>query len=120
ARRRVRADQSFGDSLTLTGWATNVGELAPGQPMRLVLAWTVRARPPIDYKAFVHLLGPGGEAILAQEDRPLEYLGRGAASWSAGEAPVTALDAIVPGGAREGALRLRVGVYDGASGARLP
>jgi hypothetical protein len=117
--RLVGADQTFGDSLTLTGWATNVAELSPGQPMRLVLAWRVRAGPPIDYKAFVHLLGPSGEAILTQEDRPLEYLGRGAASWSAGEAPVTALDAIVPRDAPSGPLRLRVGLYDGASGARL-
>src|SRR5262249_19366731 len=44
--RLVRADQSFGESLTLTGWATNAAELAPGQPLRLVLAWQVRARPP--------------------------------------------------------------------------
>ena len=72
----------------------------------------------VDYKAFVHLLGPG-EAILAQEDRPLEYRGRRAAAWAAGEAPVTALDALLPGDAPAGALRLRVGLYDGASGARL-
>jgi Glycosyltransferase family 87 len=117
--RLVRADKAFGDALTLTGWATNVAELAPGQPVRLVLAWQVRVRPPINYKAFVHLLGPDGEAILAQEDRPLEYLGRGAAGWSVGDSPLTALDAIVPGSAPPGALRLRVGLYDAASGARL-
>jgi hypothetical protein len=118
--RLVRTEQSFGDALTLSGWAANVAELAPGQPMRLVLAWQVRARPAVDYKAFVHLLGSGGDRILAQEDRPLDYLGRGAAAWPPGEAPVTALDPVVPPDAPPGRLRLRVGLYDAATGARLP
>ncbi|HEY3107885.1 MAG TPA: hypothetical protein VGL23_03985 [Chloroflexota bacterium] len=116
--RLIPASQTFGDSLTLIGWAASAARLSPGQPLRLVLAWQVRARPAVDYKAFVHLLGTG-EAILAQEDRPLEYRGRRAAAWAAGEAPVTALDALLPADAPAGALRLRVGLYDGASGARL-
>jgi hypothetical protein len=120
-RSVVPIDAKFGDQLGLTGWAiTQDRVIRPGAPLRVVLLWTVSGQSRVDLKGFAHLIDAQTEAIVAQEDRPLEDKGRLASTWTRGEQTATALDILIPADAPATKLTLRIGVYDPITGARLP
>lgn len=94
---------SFGGVISLDGYSL--------QGNSLTLAWRAIGRLPLDYQVFVHALDAQGKSI-GQADGPLPMA---AALWDTGE---TILDrrqvSVLAGGS------ILVGVYDLATGARLP
>jgi hypothetical protein len=84
-------------------------------PLRLTLHWAAEREIDRGYSVFVHLLDAGG-AILAQSDGPPADGAAPTDGWGVGE-QVDDPRAIA---APPGRYRLRVGLYEPASGQRLP
>ncbi len=110
----------FGNVLRLTGFRIDRRNTAPGETVGLTLQWTALAPTAADHSLFIHVLGEG-ERIIAQRDT---FPGRGLLSttwiepgrtWIEHyEIPISAL-AYAPD-----SLTFAVGMYETATGARLP
>jgi 4-amino-4-deoxy-L-arabinose transferase-like glycosyltransferase len=96
----------------------------PGQALCLVLNWQSAGNLPADYTVFVHLLGPAnpvsGSALWAQHDGwPVD--GRHpTTSWQPGEVIQDMHVLFVPTDAPPATYRIKVGLYQAATGRRLP
>ncbi|GIK43185.1 MAG: hypothetical protein BroJett011_70180 [Chloroflexota bacterium] len=92
--------------------------LQTSTPLRLILYWQALATPSTDYTVFAHLRDAAGETV-AQKDGPPAGGGYPTGLWEAGEIikdDVTIpLDELAPG-----SYQLAVGMYDLATGVRLP
>jgi hypothetical protein len=82
------------------------------------LVWQSLAPLTTSEKVFVHLVGPDG-ALLAQSDA-LPAGGYGTEQWIEGEVVIDEHRLALPAELPPGDYRLRVGMYDPATGARLP
>ena len=85
----------------------------------LDLAWQAVAPDGRDYTVFVHLLDGAGE-LVAQSDGPPQGGAYPTSIWSAGEQVADTRALALPGDLPPGEYTLFVGLYDPASGARLP
>jgi hypothetical protein len=109
------ANANFGDQLELLGY-----DLHPdANPPSVVLYWRGASAMNVSYTAFVHLLDQGGKVIAQVDHVP----GNGAfptTGWLPGEviADEYQLTALAPSGSS--AEQLEVGLYDPATGERLP
>ena len=114
----LRAD--FGNVLRLTGFQIDRRNTAPGNTVGLALQWTALAPTAADHSLFIHVLG-AGDRIVAQRDT---FPGRGLLSTTWLEAGRTWIEhyeiAIPPLAYAPDSLTLAVGMYETATGARLP
>lgn len=112
---------SFGAQLGLTAATMSANALTPGQSLDVYLTWQAQAPMNRDWSVFVHLDDPILDNPVAQRDM---YLGQGLllTSWlTPGQSVVNRYHLTVPAGVTTPAdLVLRVGLYDFASGERLP
>jgi 4-amino-4-deoxy-L-arabinose transferase-like glycosyltransferase len=92
---------------------------APGQPLQVTLYWSARSRPSTDYTVFVHLLDSAGH-IAAQADAPPESGGYPTSVWDAGETIADPHELALPGNLSPGSYTLEIGLYQPATGQRLP
>ena len=90
-----------------------------GDALQVDLAWQALERAPADYTAFVHLIDAAGE-IVAQHDQPPAGAGDPTRRWVPGETVRAAFTLRPPVGTELAGLRLRVGLYEPASGRQLP
>jgi 4-amino-4-deoxy-L-arabinose transferase-like glycosyltransferase len=104
---------AFGPAIRLLG-SDAAGAPRAGEAWLLRLRWEVRAAPQADYVLFAHLLAADGRR-LAQVDLPLPTR-----QWQPGRYQATELPLAIPADAPTGTLRLAIGLYDAASGQRLP
>ena len=105
----------FAGQVALQGYAL---EVTPGQ-VRLDLVWLARAEMEASYKVFVHLIDDTG-ALWAQDDsRPVQYASN-TNRWLPGQMVVDTHRLLLPEPLPRGEYQVRVGLYDEASGARLP
>jgi hypothetical protein len=104
---------AFGDGVGLAGFS--VARPAPGRA-RLTLLWRASATPGRDYKVFTHVLDPSGEIVAQHDGVPADWT-RPTRGWVAGEYVLDGHDLELPPGAT--GLRLRIGLYDPATGDRL-
>jgi 4-amino-4-deoxy-L-arabinose transferase-like glycosyltransferase len=104
---------AFGPDIRLRGYDAT-GAPQAGRTWKLRLLWEVRAAPQANYVLFAHLLGPDGRR-LAHVDLPLP-----SSQWRPGHYQATELPLTIPADAPPGELRLAIGLYDAASGQRLP
>lgn len=110
----------FGDALALDRIARTSEALFWGRDMGLTLEWRAERDLDANYTAFLHLIGPDGRR-WAHEDRmigdadlvPTER-------WAVGKPQHDARTLRIPAGTPPGAYRLHLGVYDAATGERLP
>jgi hypothetical protein len=113
-------DVNFGDHLRLLGYEIEPREVRPGERVELSLYWESMGPTPTDHKVFVHLTGEG-DRIVAQEDG---FPGRGLLSTRRLVPGRTWRDRYlieVPRVAyAPDTLTVSVGVYDAATGVRLP
>jgi 4-amino-4-deoxy-L-arabinose transferase-like glycosyltransferase len=107
----------FGPAVGLRGYDLTPPE--DGQPLRLALFWEGRGATPGDALLFAHLIGPDGRRY-AQVDLPPGGPGAPTSAWGAGRFYITALELALPENAPPGQYRVVVGLYDPATGARLP
>ncbi|HEV8637996.1 MAG TPA: glycosyltransferase family 39 protein [Chloroflexota bacterium] len=109
-----RLDVAFGDGVRLAGYA--VARPSPTRA-RLTLLWQAGGTPSRDYKVFNHVLDPAGQIVAQRDSVPADWT-RPTTGWVAGEYVVDRYELELPAEARD--LRLRIGLYDPATGDRLP
>ncbi len=112
-------DLALGDVVHLRGFDLPRQQAAPGDELPLTLYWQAAGPADLDYTVFVHLVGPDGQSH-GQVDR---FPAAGAApssSWAQGQVVVDEMSVPVKADAPPGLYHLAVGLYDAASGGRLP
>ncbi|MCL4296464.1 MAG: glycosyltransferase family 39 protein [Anaerolineae bacterium] len=115
------ADIAFGNStqLKLIGYDVPPPALASGDPLPVTLYWQAVAEMKTDYTVFVQLLNDAGQVVAQVDSQPLA----GAApttTWLPGEIVTDPYTLTLPGDLPPGGYRLISGLYDAATGARLP
>jgi hypothetical protein len=102
----------FTDSIELAGY-----DLSRQDGIRLRLLWRPLAKPAADYKVFVHVLDATGQTISQQDARP--RAGNYPTTWwEAGEIFWDVYHLPLDDAQQRAAVRLRIGLYDAASGVR--
>jgi hypothetical protein len=127
-------NQSLGESplLTLLGYNLTdaMGQSLPdhqptestsdGTPnLNLTLFWRCEAQLPLDYTTFVHLRSAAGETV-AQKDQPPLKGAYPTGLWDPGEIIADTISLPLPETLPAGEYQLVAGLYDLATGARLP
>ena len=111
---------TLGEGVELAAAELTATTASPGQNVAVQLRWQVAAPPgSADLHLFVHL-GDPTQAPLAQSDGPVmagEYPPR---LWAAGEVFADTATLTLPGDLPPGDYPVQIGLYDFASGARLP
>jgi len=115
-----RLDLAVGDGMELLGYDMGASEVRPGQDLAVTLYWRARSPMGEDYSVFVHLLTEN-ELIVGQRD---VYPGRGTfptTQWRPGDAIAdTYVIPVSPTAFSPSQAVLEVGMYNQATGARLP
>jgi hypothetical protein len=129
ARREMR----FGDQIELLGYELQPGEprsritplegadareVGAGQPLQINLYLRALADMDQDYTLFIHVVDRQGRTVT-QRDLPLRYGDYETSRWLADELVIDRGDMGMPA-LPPGEYALRIGLYDGASGAGLP
>ena len=109
----------LGDGLQLLGYDLVDPYLEPGAKIGLELYWLATAEMRTSYTVFLHLVDQSGETIAQSDQIPGE--GRyPTTGWLPGEVIVDTHEIALPGDLQPGPYRLIFGMYDLATGARLP
>jgi hypothetical protein len=110
---------NLGGQVEFLGYDLRADHVMAGDTLRLTLYWRALAGVQTSYKVFTHLLGDNGH-IWGQKD---DFPGQGAlptTSWVEGEVIVDKYEVTVDPQAPASDYQLAIGMYDPASGARLP
>jgi uncharacterized membrane protein len=120
---QARSAARVGDVATLLGYDLSPDDrpltLAPSQPLRVTLHWQGVAPTGVSYTVFVQLLGAGIRQAGQSDAIPGEGL-LPTTSWVKDEVLSDTHELTIRPDAAAGEYRLVVGMYDAASGARLP
>ncbi|MCO5211036.1 MAG: hypothetical protein M9936_15190 [Caldilinea sp.] len=107
-------DATLGDAIRLHG-----ADVTPGDDTLTVrLLWQSLAPLATSEKVFVHLVGPDGTLVAQSDAVPAQ--GYGTEQWIEGEVVADEHVLVLPADLAPGAYRLRAGMYDPATAARLP
>ena len=116
----VLGSVSFGGALELTRVGRTDDQLYWGRDLGLTLEWSAERDLDANYTAFIHLIGPDGRRWAHEDlmigDRDLVPTER----WDPSEPKLDQRTIHIPAGTPPGSYRLLLGVYDGATGERLP
>lgn len=116
----LTSNVAFGGQITLLG-----SNLAPkqnvtvGAPLAVTLVWQAVRQPEKDYTGFVQVLDAQGQ-LVAQQDHPLTNNFLPATRWQPGLTLADVYQIDLPADLAPGAYHVIVGIYDAATGARLP
>jgi mannosyltransferase len=115
-------EAQVGDQIQLLGYRLAPGSdepLGAGDPLTLTLYWQALEAMDANYTAFVHLSGPD-EQIWGQHDgQPVENTFP-TAEWLPGQIVVDRHQIEIDAQAPDGTYQLLTGLYDSATGQRLP
>jgi hypothetical protein len=106
---------TFGEPIRLLGYRVE----QVGDELDLTLYWRADRRMKVDYKVFVHVYDPATGIPVAQDDAMPQHWTYPTGFWDPGEVVVDEIR-ISLAEAPAGSYGLAVGVYDPASGVRLP
>ncbi len=110
----------LGEGIEIAGLSLPSDTAAPGDDVSVDVVWQVTAPPgPALLHAFVHV-GDPTQAPLAQHDGPVMGNEYPASVWVAGEVFGETLTLTLPGDLPPGNYPIQLGLYDFASGVRLP
>lgn len=112
------SDVMFNGSFRLLGYDAPDSAF-PGGPLAIALYWEATAPDGRAYTVFVHLLNKDGE-LVAQSDGPPRAGTYPTSIWDAGERVVDERVLVLPPDLPAGRYRLLAGLYDPATGTRLP
>lgn len=120
-----RLDATFGDQVRLLGYNIETEQPQPGGTVYLTLYWQAQAPILQQYKVFTHLLGDVFNAetenfLWGQQDNEPVNGSRPTTSWRTGEVIIDAYAIPIAAHAPDGSYRIEIGLYEPASGARLP
>ncbi len=118
---QVEVEAQFGDDIRLTGYALAPGEATSGEELKVTLYWSVTATSPagLDDKVFVHLVDPAGRMIAQHDGEPVEGR-RPIRTWQVGDLVIDAHTLVWQVEAYSGPAKVYVGLYDPATGERVP
>jgi len=109
----------LGQEIRLLGYDLADTQARPGEAVSLALHWEAIAQPATNYTVFTQLIGPDGLVWGQQDNQPQQ--GRyPTTAWSIGDGVVDRYDIPVREDAPVGSYTLLVGMYDLATGERLP
>jgi 4-amino-4-deoxy-L-arabinose transferase-like glycosyltransferase len=107
-------EANFGNAITLLGY--DVGQASAGEALPLFLYWQVNFPQAADFTPFIHFEDAWGHRWSQKETFAYP-----SAQWTRGETIVQRVEIDVPLGTPLGSnYRLRVGLFSGGSGDRLP
>ncbi len=114
-------DAQLGQSIQLTGYDLNpASPITNNQlPITFALHWQSTAPLPTDYTVFTQLIGPDGQ-VWAQWDNPPQAGRYPTPAWADHDPVIDRYSLALKEGAPPGDYRLLVGMYDPATGERLP
>jgi hypothetical protein len=120
---RVREDALpvgavLGDRIRLRAYLAR-SQAAAGDRVHLILFWEALEPVAQDYTVFTHLLAPDG-SVAAQRDNPPAGGLRPTSGWRPGEVVTDSYVLELPAGLSPGDYTLQTGLYDPATGTRLP
>ncbi|MBC7250909.1 MAG: hypothetical protein H5T62_11555 [Anaerolineae bacterium] len=98
--------------------AAFTAQARPGGEVAVRLTWQALERPSASYKVFVHLYAPDGHLVAQHDGFPANEM-RPTDSWHPGEIVTDNHGLLLPPDAPT-PLRVVVGLYDPATGERLP
>jgi hypothetical protein len=113
----MRAD--LGDQVEFHGYRLESAQVEPGGLLHLTLYWRARQRMTVSYTVFTHLLGKDGSIWGQRDNIPVSgtYPTTG---WVEGEVITDEYEIAVKSDAPPGDYQIEVGMYDAATGQRLP
>jgi hypothetical protein len=114
-----RLDVQLGDRLALLGYDMAQDRLHPGENIELTLYWKALASQERNYKVFVHLFDDSGTVWGQHDDLPV-YGSYPMTEWQTGEIVPDRITIEPAAGIPSGAYHVFVGMYDEATGERLP
>jgi hypothetical protein len=109
----------LGQEIRLLGYDLANTQARPGESISLALHWEAITQPSIDYTVFTQLIGPDG-LVWGQQDNQPQQGGYPTTAWSIRDKVVDRYSIPVREDAPGGTYRLLVGMYDLATGERLP
>jgi hypothetical protein len=115
----VAVDANFDNQVRLAGFHAPVDALGPGKANDVTLEWLALTQPATDYKVFVHLIDTTGK-LWAQHDGQPGFYFTPATRWQPGEIITDHHILEWQGDPPPGRYQLRAGLYDPATGSRLP
>jgi hypothetical protein len=120
-----RLDAQFGDGIHLLGYDLASATVTPGGVIDLTLYWSSDGDVRQRYKVFTHLLGDvfnaeTGNFLWGQVDNEPAANTRPTTTWRGAEVIVDHYAIPVAANAPPGLYRIEIGLYDAASGQRLP
>ncbi len=109
----------LGQAIQLSGYDLPSRQACPGQSLSLALHWEAAAAPPGDYTVFTQLISPDGLVWGQQDNQPQQ--GRyPTTAWAVGDRVVDRFAIPIRQDAPPGVYHLVVGMYNLATGERLP
>ena len=118
-QRDFNADVQFGPIARLVGYDLKPSLVPDGSPVELTLHWQSLGSSPTSYTVFVHVLDSDGQLITQADLPPCD--GRCPTyGWTTGEYLADRHAFTLPAGSPVGRYTIAVGLYDLASGERLP
>jgi hypothetical protein len=112
-----RTEYQVGPSIALQGYDVDWNVI--DRRLNVAFHWEALSVIPDDWTVFVHLVGRDG-TFITQDDAPPVRGNFPTSWWQAGDVVVDWHELIVPAGIEPPDLSLYVGLYDSATGARLP
>jgi hypothetical protein len=109
----------LGGQVQLSGYDLAVDSPALTEPVQLTLYWQAIEPPTTDYTVFTQLIGPDG-LVWAQQDNQPQAGQYPTTAWKPNDRVVDRYELFLSKDAPPGQYRLLVGMYDLASGQRLP
>jgi hypothetical protein len=109
----------LGDRIEMLGYDLSAEALMKSGTLEVTLHWRAVGQPQQDYTVFTQLIGPDGR-VWAQQDNPPQGGRYPTTAWAANDRVVDRYRLRLQEDAPPGAYRLLVGMYDPATGQRLP
>ena len=112
-------DAQIGAGVRLLGYDLAPAKAAPGDTATLTLYWEALGAMETNYTVFTHLLTPEGGLAAGKDSPPLNG-DAPTMSWLKGEFLADRYELTIPADAAPGTYPVEVGMYDPATGQRLP
>jgi len=109
----------LGDVATLQGVRWDVRRDGPAAELQLLLVWEALGPSPVPLTAFTHLVSPEGQ-VVAGHDGPPAGGQQPTDRWEPGQTIADYHPIAMPAGLPPGRYQLEAGLYDPATGERLP
>lgn len=109
----------LGDSISLVAWSIDKVTVAPGQALNVALTWLSTDALAQDYRVFVFLANRSEQVATLRDAVPTMWL-RPTGTWQPGELITDHHGLLIPPDAGPGDYWLGVGMYNSATGERLP